>query len=135
MSISLENPIDHEWITINDKSYIETVLRTFGDDDKEKKLISLLHEPNISSDVLRKNSILQTSGYRKIKEMINDGMIITKSFIISDGRKFYIYVSVFKDLKIRIVKDKIIVKVKMNIGINIPLKNQFELNLGEQIAN
>lgn len=134
MNASLEKPADHEWVRIDDKSRIETILRTFGDDDKKKILISLLDEPSISSNVLRKNNIQQTSGYRKIKELIKDGMIIAKNYIILDERKFYVYASVFKDLKIQVVRDKIIVKVKENT-VDVSLKNQLEPNSGEQITN
>jgi predicted transcriptional regulator len=114
LNINLEKPTDYDWVTINDKFHIRTILRTFGDDEKKKILISLLNDPEISSNVLKENNIPQTSGYRKIKEMINDGMIIAKNIVILDGRRFYIYVPVFKDLKIQIVKDHVIVKVKMN---------------------
>ena len=125
---------EQEWISVSDEQNVRTILRSYGDDEKKNILVSLVG-PDLTSNVLRKNNISQTSGYRKIKELINDGLIVAKSLIILDGRKFYKHVSVFEDLKINIVKDKVVVKVKINKEAEeIPFKNKIDLDSGGQIA-
>lgn len=103
----------HEWITIEDQTLTKIILESFGDDDKKKILTSLIEESRIISEVLEVCNIPQTSGYRKINVLINDGLLTTDGYISTpDGKKVNKYISVFKNVKIEIVKNKIVVKVQ-----------------------
>ena len=105
---------DRDWIIIEDKSLTKIILESFGDEDKKKILTTVLDEPHIISEILDICSIPQTSGYRKINSLINDGLLTTKGFITTfDGKKVNKYISVFENVRIDIIKNKITIRVKL----------------------
>ena len=107
--------LDNHWVTIGDKSLTQTILEAFGDDDKKKILTTFTNEPLIVSEVLETCNLPQTSGYRKINALIDAGLLIPMGFITTrDGKKVNKYVTVFENIKIEIVKNKITVKVQLS---------------------
>ena len=105
---------DLNWMTLEDQFLTKVILESFGDEDKKKILTAVLDESRIISEILEICNIPQTSGYRKINALINDGLLTTKGFITThDGKSVNKYISVFENIRINIVKNKIIVKVKL----------------------
>jgi len=105
---------DQEWMTVEDQFLTRVILEAFGDDRKEI-LTALLEQPRIISDVLNICKIPQTSGYRKINWLIDNGLLTIHGFITTpDGKRVNKYIPVFENIKINIVKNKVTVKVQLN---------------------
>lgn len=103
-----------EWMVMEDQNLVKKILEAFGDEDKKNIMSALTEEPRIISEVLEVCKIPQTSGYRKINALIDDGIIIPHGYITTkDGKKVNKYTSLFENVKIDIVKNKITVKVKI----------------------
>jgi hypothetical protein len=118
----LENIIDvktsknngENWIEIRDSSLSKIFLECFADPDKKSILISVMDAPLIISDILDQCKIPQTSGYRKINNLIDEGLLISNGFELSrDGKKIKKYETVFTNVKMDVVKNSVIVKVQM----------------------
>lgn len=106
------------WISIKDSDVSKTILEAYGDEDKEKILNSIIDEPKIISDILSLSKIPQTSGYRKINQMIKEGLLVPSGHLVAqDGRKVKKYRTLFKNLKIGIQKNKISVEVLIDPSI------------------
>jgi len=106
---------DKEWMTVEDQYLTRVILEAFGDDDKKKILTTLLEQPRIVSEVLNICNLPQTSGYRKINWLIDNGLLATHSFITTtDGKRVNKYVPVFENVKINIVKNKVTITVQLN---------------------
>lgn len=106
---------DQEWMTVENQYLARIILEAFGDDDKKQILTALLGQPHIVSEVLSMCNLPQTSGYRKINWLIDNGLLTTHSFITtSDGKRVNKYMPVFENVKINIVKNKVIVTVQLN---------------------
>ncbi len=106
---------DQEWMTVEDQFLTRVILEAFGDDDKKQILTALLEQPRIISEVLTICNVPQTSGYRKINWLIDNGLLTTRSFITtSDGKRVNKYMPVFENIKINIVKNKVTVTVQLN---------------------
>ncbi|MGI0041688.1 MAG: helix-turn-helix domain-containing protein [Nitrosopumilaceae archaeon] len=106
---------DQEWMTVEDQFLTRVILEAFGDDDKKEILTALLEQPRIVSEVLCICNIPQTSGYRKINWLIDNGLLTTRGFITTpDGKRVNKYIPVFENIKINIVKNKVTVKVQLN---------------------
>jgi len=104
-----------DWFSIQDSVIGKKILEAFGEEDKSKILNSTLDVPKIIFDILKETKIPQTSGYRKIKQLIENGLLTPEGFEVQeDGRKVYRYRTVFDNVKINIVKDKVNVDVQMN---------------------
>ncbi len=103
-----------EWITIQDQDLAKIFLESFGDPDKKAILNSVLDKPHIVADILKNCKIPQTSGYRKINSLINDGLLVPNGqSITSDGKKVTKYETLFKNINIEIEKNSVKVKIQM----------------------
>ena len=106
---------DQEWMTVEDQFLTRIILEAFGDEDKKQILTGLLEQPLIISEVLTICNIPQTSGYRKINWLIDNGLLTTHGFITTaDGKRVNKYTPVFENIKINIVKNKVTVKAQLN---------------------
>ena len=105
----IQNP---NWIAIEDPSLAKLILEAFGDEDKKNILNAVLDEPRIISEILETAKIPQTSGYRKINALIDNGLLTVHSYATThDGKKVSKYKSIFENVTISIEKNKVIVKI------------------------
>ena len=103
-----------DWLMIKDDNIIKLVMETFGDLDKSNILNAVCENSKIISDILEETKLPQTSGYRKINSLINDGLLVEDGFISShDTRKVMKYRALFSNVKINIIKNKSSVLVQM----------------------
>jgi len=102
-----------EWHTITDSHVNAIVLQAFGDPEKKKILESVTGTPKIIADILIDCNLPQTSGYRKINSIINDGLLVQSGQIVKDNKKISKYVCIFDNLKINIDKGNVVVDVQL----------------------
>lgn len=102
------------WIMIDNPALTKIILESFGDDDKKKIQSTLNGESLIISQIIEKCAIPQTSGYRKINSLIDDGLLIPAGHIsTNDGKRVTKYRSIFDNIKIDIIKNKITVTLHL----------------------
>lgn len=102
------------WILIENPALTKVILESFGDDDKKKILSALNGESMIISQIIECCNIPQTSGYRKVNALIDAGLLLPAGHISTpDGKKVTKYRSIFDNLKIDIVKNKISVTLRL----------------------
>ncbi len=65
-------------------------------------------------EIINECDLPQTSGYRKINALINDGFLIPAECEIKENKKIFKYICIFKNLKIDINSNKIKVSVQLN---------------------
>jgi len=107
------NNVDYEWMEIEDQLVAELILKAFADDDKKKILDSTQDKSKTPLEILDICKIPSTSGYRKIKSLIRDGLLVPNGTFLSRSKKqVRRYISALENLKIDICKGKLIVKVK-----------------------
>jgi len=103
------------WLSLEDITINQTILESYGDDDKTQILNCVIDEPKIISEILAECKIPQTSGYRKINSLIKNGLLIVDGSITShDGRQVSKYRTLFDNIRINIVKNKITVDILLN---------------------
>ena len=105
--------ITSKWINLEDQPTIQLILETLANPDKIKILNVTLDKPMSVIEILDILEIPQTSGYRKIKSLIENNLLIrSDSFLTSHGSATRKYVSVLEKIKINVDSVKLIVKVK-----------------------
>ena len=104
---------EKKWITLEDPRLIELMLKSLGDEDKKNLINAAIGEPRIISDMLEISKIPQTSGYRKVNALIDDGLLIPQGYVTSyDGKRVTKYKTIFDNISISIEKNKISIKVQ-----------------------
>ena len=107
------NNADYEWMKVEDQLVAELILKAFADDDKKKILDSTLSKSRTPVEILDICKIPSTSGYRKIKSLIRDGLLIPNgTFLARTKKQVRRYISSLENIKIDICKGKLVVKVK-----------------------
>jgi len=102
------------WITIQDQDLAKMFLESFADEDKKAVIGSVLDQSRIIADILAHCKIPQTSGYRKINQLIDAGLLISNDHAIStDGKKIKKYETIFENVKMDIVKNIVVVQVQL----------------------
>jgi hypothetical protein len=105
---------EREWITIEDPNLASIILKALGDDDKNRILNAVLGKSMIISDLLFVCQIPQTSGYRKVNSLIENGLLVSDDHdTLSDGKIVTRYRSLFENVQINIVQNKITIKIQV----------------------
>ena len=103
---------DKSWVTLEDLRLVEIILKSIGDEDKKNIITALIPEPRTISDIIRITKIAQTSGYRKINALINEGLLVPHGyFTTTDGKRITKYSAIFDDVNILLEKNKVVVRV------------------------
>lgn len=114
VQVEKSNQTDSNWIQIKDPELSRVFLESFADQDKKAVLGSVMDSPLIIAKILETCSIPQTSGYRKINYLINNGLLISSGFELAhDGKKVKTYETIFDNVKVDIIKNDIEVKVQL----------------------
>ena len=102
------------WISMKDPELSKIFLESFADQDKKAILGSVMDESLIIAKILESCNIPQTSGYRKINFLINNGLLVSNGFELAhDGKKVKKYETIFDNVKVDIIKNDVAVKVQL----------------------
>ena len=108
-------PNSKKWITITDPNLTGIILEAFGDEDKKNIISSINEEPKIVYQILKESKIPQTSGYRKINSLIENGILIIDGYVeTKEGKKVNKYRTAFKNIRIAIIKNEITVDIQVD---------------------
>ena len=102
------------WVIIKDQRLAKIFLESFADEDKKAIIGTVLDESLIIADILENCNVPQTSGYRKINQLINDGLLISNGYEVStDSKKIKKYNTIFDNVKMDIEKNVVVVKIQL----------------------
>lgn len=114
IELKQQKKLGDNWITLQDQDLAKIFLESFADEDKKAVIGSVLDQPRIIADILEHCKIPQTSGYRKINQLIDNGLLISNGYEIStDGKKIKKYETIFENIKMDIVKNVVVVQVEL----------------------
>ncbi|HSB57712.1 MAG TPA: hypothetical protein VLD38_07885 [Nitrosopumilaceae archaeon] len=115
VDLAISKDMQKEWLLLQSKSLILTILNTFGDRDKNKILAISADKPHIIAKIVELSGVQENLAYKKIHQLIRDGMLIEYGSIFTpDARELKKYVGVFKDLKCGILNNKIAIKIMLS---------------------
>lgn len=107
------NSTDYEWMKIEDQLVAELILKSFADNDKKKILDFTLAKSRTPVEILDICKIPPTSGYRKIKSLIRDDLLMSNGMFLAKSKKqVRRYISALENIRIDIDKGKLAVKVR-----------------------
>jgi len=87
----------------------DLILELFSEPETRKIISSLLENEYTIPEILKESNVPKTSGYRKVENLIINGLIIESGKVLSESKKISKLQSVFHEIKLDIKKEKIIV--------------------------
>ncbi len=96
-------------VTIVDTELSDLILELFSDSESRKIISSLLENEYTIPQILKESKVPKTSGYRKIENLIINGLIIESGKVLSESKKISKLQCVFQEIKLDIKKERIIV--------------------------
>ena len=102
--------IDSKYIiTIVDKDLSNLICESLGDSETRKIILSLLENEYIIPQILKESKVPKTSGYRKIENLLINGLLIETGKVLSESKKISKIQCIFQKMMINIEKEKIII--------------------------
>jgi len=107
--IKIKKIDDKYLVEILDTGLRDLVLESFGDSETRKIISCILENEYTIPEILQKSKVPKTSGYRKIENMIINGLIIESGIVLSESKKISKLQCVFQEIKLDIKKEEICV--------------------------
>jgi hypothetical protein len=101
-------------VTIIHPHLRDLILELFGEIETRKIISTLLEKEYTIPQILQESKIPKTSGYRKIENLIINGLIIESGKILSESKKISKLQCIFEEINLKIKKDKIEIIVVIN---------------------
>ena len=96
-------------VNIIDQNLTDLILDLFSEVEARKIISSLLENEYTIPQILKESKVPKTSGYRKIENLIINGLIIESGKVLSESKKISKLQCVFQEIKLDIKKEKVIV--------------------------
>ena len=117
-SIKSKKDQSQKRFTISEPSISQSILKAYSDDETSKILNASIGESWTILEMLEKLQIPQTSGYRKVNSLIEDGLLIKEGHEISaSGRRTDKYKSLFDNVEIEIKNKKVTVNIQFTQNV------------------
>jgi len=101
-------------IKIIDQNLSDLILKLCGDDETRRILICLFDNDLTIPQILKESKVPKTSGYRKIENLIINGLILESGKILSESKRISKYKCVFDEIKIGMKKNDIMIQGIIN---------------------
>lgn len=102
------------WIIVRDKHLAEMILKTYADADKKAILDLTRDSAETIPKILSLCNLPNTSGYRKMNQLIEEGFVIPTGLAESfEGKRAILYKSVIQKIQININKDRVITSISV----------------------
>jgi len=100
------------WLSIKNQHLTELILKSFADEEK-KAIIDLIRDtPETIPKILERCKIPNTSGYRKINQLIDEKIVVVTGLAETfEGKRAILYKSIIQKLQILINRNEIVVKI------------------------
>ena len=94
------------------------ILTALADNEMVKILDCATFRPTSVNEVIRDTGISHSTAYRKIKWMLEEGLLFTEKISITDdGKKFSLFRSTLRSIVTRYDQGKMTVQVEYNINV------------------
>ncbi len=100
-------------LIISNLDLVNKTLLSYGNQDKKMIIDSLLQKPGIILDIVDNLDIPQATIYRRVKELIKDGLLIVIGYESVYGKGIPIYAPLFEDVHINLLKNNIDMSVRV----------------------
>ena len=101
-------------VKIIDQKLIDLMLEVCGDSETRKIITCLFDNDLTIPQILKESKVPKTSGYRKIENLIINGLILESGKVLSESKRISKYKCVFDEIKIGMKKNDIMIQGVIN---------------------
>ena len=112
--IKIQKKGDKYSVRIIDQKLIDSLLIICGDNETRQMLTCLFENELTIPQILSEAQIPKTSGYRKIENLIINGLIVESGKVLSESKRISKYKCVFDEIKIEMKKNDILLQGVIN---------------------
>ena len=95
------------YLKIVDNELSDKLLNYFGDPETRKILYSIMGKKLTISEILKSSKVLKSSAYRKIENLLLDGLILESGKILTKNKRVSQYSCVFNEVRFLITSGKL----------------------------
>lgn len=103
--ILVQKQKDNYLVNIVDVELLNKIVDYFGDPESRKLLSAIMEKDLTIPEILSKTKILKSPAYRKIENMLLDGLVVESGKILSNNKHVSRYRCLFKEVRIVIEKN------------------------------
>jgi hypothetical protein len=104
----------------------QSILAAVADSEIIKILVCATDQPASVHDVIRQTDIPHTTTYRKIRWMLDAGLLIVERIQITpEGKKFSLFRSTLKSISVQYENGKTTVDVQYNLNVEVKIAQRF----------
>ena len=104
-------------VKIISKNLSEKILDFFGDPETRKILMSLMDKSLTISEILKTSKVLKSPAYRKIENLLLDGLILESGKILKNNKRVSQYFCIFDEVHAIIKNNELVVEGIVNPSI------------------
>jgi predicted transcriptional regulator len=105
-------------IVVERDRFKQAIMAAMADKEMVKILDFATYRPRSVNDVIRETGISHSTAYRKIKWMMEEGLLFTEKIEITpDGKKFSLFRSTLKSINARYEHGKLAVEIEYNVDV------------------
>ena len=101
---------------IKDSKFRQAVLTALADEEMMGIINQAMYKPRSFNEIVKETNIPNTTAFRKIKLMIDDGLLVTeKIHITPDGKKSSLFRSTLRSISVKYENNQVVVEAEKNI--------------------
>lgn len=105
-------------VEVGRERFRQAILTALADKEMMRIIDCATLRPRSVNEVIREANIPHSTAYRKIKWMLEAGLLLTERIeITSDGKKFSLFKSTIKSVDVKYDQGKILVEIEYNVDI------------------
>ena len=94
-------------LKIIDPKLSEKIFNSYGDPESRKIIQSVMDKVQTVSRILSSSKVLKSPGYRKIENLLLDGLLIESGMTLKNTKRVLQYRCVFQKINVKILDDEI----------------------------
>jgi predicted transcriptional regulator len=103
-------------LIIKDDKFRQAILVALADAEMLDIINHAMYQPRSFNDIVKETNIPHTTAFRKIKLMMDDGLLITEKILITkDGKKSSLFRSTLRSIVVRYENNQVMIEAEKNI--------------------
>jgi len=108
--IQVRKSKDDYKVKILNKKLLDKIFNFYGDPENRKILLCIMGKTHTVSEILKDSGILKSSAYRKIENLLLDGLILESGKVMVGSKRVSQYTCIFDELRATMRKNSIAIE-------------------------